>query len=104
MGLPLNLGENHSWASVVLPSYLGAHLVGLALSLLFEPVVGVVVSEGILDERGEHKHVADPEVDIQRFDGRGSRERRAGTHHQSGHGEHSGDPFIKIYMEIKYLF
>lgn len=49
------------------------------------------MSEGVLDERGEHEDVADPEVDVQRLDGRGPRQRGAGADHQCGHGEDSGD-------------
>lgn len=44
--------------------HLRAELVGLHFGLFLESVVGVVVSEGVLDERCEHKHVADPEVDV----------------------------------------
>lgn len=44
--------------------HLGAELAGLDLGFLFESVVSVVVSKGVLDEGREHKHVTDPEVDI----------------------------------------
>lgn len=72
--------------------HLGAELVGLHFGLFLEPVVSVVVREGVLDERSEHKDVADPEVDVQRLDGRGPGEGGAGAHHQRGHGQHGGDP------------
>ena len=74
------------------PSNLRAQLVGLGLGLLLESVVGVVVRKGVLDERGKHKHVADPEVHVQRLDGRRPRQRGACAHHQRCHGEHRGDP------------
>lgn len=74
-----------------LSPYLGAQLVCLDLGLLLESVVGVVVGEGVLDERGEHEHVADPEVDVQGLDGRRARQRGPGAHHQRGHGQHGGD-------------
>ena len=75
--------------------HLRAELVGLHLGLLFESVVGVVVSKGVLDERRENKHVADPEVDVQRLDGRRSRQGGAGAYHQGGHGENGRDPCDK---------
>lgn len=71
--------------------HLRVELVGFHLGLLFESVVGVVVGEGVLNERGKHKHITDPEVNIQSFDGRGSRQRGAGADHQCGHGEDGGD-------------
>ena len=75
--------------------HLRAELVGFHLGLLFESVVSVVVREGVLYERREHKHVADPEVDVQRLDGWGSWQGGAGAHHQRGHGENSCDPCRK---------
>lgn len=81
--------------------HLGAQLVGLHFGLFLEPVVGVVVCEGVLDERSKHKHVADPEVDIQRLDGRGSGEGRAGAHHQRGHSQNGGDPWKKSTAQTR---
>lgn len=72
--------------------HLRAELVGLHLGLLFEPVVSIVVSKGILNECCEHEHITDPEVDIQRLDGWRSRQGGAGAYHQRGHGENSRDP------------
>lgn len=77
--------------------YLRAELVGLHLGLLFESIVSIVVSEGVLNERGKHKHVTDPEVHVQRLDGWCSWQGWAGTHHQCGHGENGCDPCGKIH-------
>ena len=49
--------------------HLRAQLAGLHFGLFLESVVSIVVSEGILNEGREHKHVANPEVNIQSLDG-----------------------------------
>lgn len=56
------------WSGECFP-HLRAQLVGLHFGLFLESVVGVVVSECILDEGREHEHVANPEVNIQGLDG-----------------------------------
>lgn len=97
--------HNTPWSFALLPAegktrrecfpHLRAQLAGLHFGLLLESVVGIVVSEGILDEGREHKHVANPEVNIQGLDGWCSRQGGAGAHHQRGHGEDSCDTWRK---------
>lgn len=85
--------------------YLGAELVCLHLGLLFEPVVSVVVSEGIFDEGRKHKHVADPEVDVQCLDGWRPRQGGASAHHQGSHGENGCDPcWKKTDLDLKLRY
>lgn len=63
-----NIIHNTTWSGECFP-HLRAQLVGLHFGLFLESVVGVVVSEGILDEGCEHEHVANPEVNVQGLDG-----------------------------------
>lgn len=56
---------------------------------------GVEVGAGVFEQRAEDEGEADPKVDVNGFDEAVSVwQRRAGPHHQRGHGQDCGDPCI----------
>lgn len=69
------------------------------------------MGHGVLNESTEDEAEADPQVHVDGFDETvGVGQRRPGSHHQSGHGQHRGHPWdgtqkhsaISIY--ILYIF
>lgn len=63
----------------------------LYLVLLLFHVVSIEMCKGVFHQCSKDKHVADPEVNVQCLDGRGSWEGGSGTDHQCGHCKNSGD-------------
>ena len=85
-----SLGPEH-WRPGPAQPHLSPLLLDLGLGLLLLPVVGIEVGEGVLYQGSKHEDIADPEVHVQRLDGGCPWEGGAGTDHQGGHGQHSGD-------------
>lgn len=54
------------------------------------------VGHGVLNERSEDEAEADAQVNVNGFnEAVGIGQRRPGSHHQSGHGQHCGHPWMK---------
>lgn len=62
----------------------------LYLVLLLFHVVSIEMCKGIFHQCSKDKHIADPEVNVQCLDGRGSWKWGSGTDHQRGHCKNSG--------------